>query len=65
MCTTTLSNFQNNSICFFYREINRQIAQENLKLAKEQKERQQYLNNVVYKNVPTAAYFGWFNKSTR
>ncbi|KAK9873483.1 hypothetical protein WA026_022895 [Henosepilachna vigintioctopunctata] len=41
------------------------LAEENLKMAEEQKLRVKYLQQVVYSNRPTAAYFDQFNKSTR
>ncbi|KAL3267126.1 hypothetical protein HHI36_011266 [Cryptolaemus montrouzieri] len=43
----------------------RALAEENLKLAEEQKLKAKYLEQVVYSNRPTAAYFDQFNKSTR
>ena len=52
-------------ILLIYRQLNKQIAEENLQLAQQQKSHQQYLNHVVYKNKPTAAFFEQFNKSTR
>lgn len=47
------------------RELNRKIANENLQLAEQQKSRQDYLNRVFYKNIPTAAFYEQFNKGTR
>ncbi|XP_032664055.1 RIB43A-like with coiled-coils protein 2 [Odontomachus brunneus] len=46
-------------------QLNRNIANENLQLAEQQKSRQDYLNRVVYKNMPTAAFYEQFNKGTR
>lgn len=47
------------------RERNIQIAEENKRLADEQNKRKQYLDKIVYANVPTDDYFGQFNKSSR
>jgi len=47
------------------RELNKKIAEENLRLAEQQKQHQEYLNRVVYKNQPTAAFYEQFNKGTR
>ncbi|XP_068991541.1 RIB43A-like with coiled-coils protein 2 [Neodiprion pinetum] len=47
------------------RQISKQVAEENLQLAEAQKSHQDYLNRVVYKNKPTAAFFEQFNKGTR
>ncbi|XP_025986718.1 RIB43A-like with coiled-coils protein 2 [Solenopsis invicta] len=46
-------------------ELNKKIAKENLRLAEQQKQHQEYLNRVVYKNQPTAAFYEQFNKGTR
>lgn len=43
----------------------RALAEDNLKMAEEQKLKTKYLEQVVYANRPTAAYFDQFNKSTR
>ncbi|XP_012275995.1 RIB43A-like with coiled-coils protein 2 [Orussus abietinus] len=45
--------------------LQKQIAEENLMLAQQQKSQQEYLNRFVYKNKPTAAFFEQFNKGTR
>jgi len=47
------------------RDINDQLAVENRRLASEQKGHQHYMDNDVYTNVPTAAYFMQWNTSTR
>lgn len=47
------------------RELNKKIAEENLRLAQQQKQHQEYLDRVVYKNQPTAAFYEQFNKGTR
>lgn len=47
------------------RELKKKIAEENLQLAEQQKSHQEYLNRVVYKNEPTAAFYEQFNKGTR
>ncbi|XP_044748873.1 RIB43A-like with coiled-coils protein 2 [Coccinella septempunctata] len=41
------------------------LAEENLKMAEEQKLKTKYMEQVVYSNRPTAAFFDQFNKSTR
>ncbi|KZC07474.1 PREDICTED: RIB43A-like with coiled-coils protein 2 [Dufourea novaeangliae] len=46
-------------------ETNKKIAEENLQLAEEHKSHQEYLNRVLYKNKPTAAFFEQFNKDAR
>lgn len=46
-------------------EIKRQIAKENLELAEQHKSHQEYLNRVLYKNKPTAAFFEQFNRDAR
>lgn len=46
-------------------EISAQLADENKRLNNEQKSHLNYLDNVVYTNQPTAAYFTQFNTSTR
>ncbi|XP_012523491.1 RIB43A-like with coiled-coils protein 2 [Monomorium pharaonis] len=46
-------------------ELNKKIAEENLRLAEQQKQHQEYLNRVIYKNQPTAAFYEQFNKGTR
>lgn len=54
------------------RELNRnqkdcfqQLADENRRLAQEQKAQQEFLNKEVYTNPPTAAYFMQFNTTSR
>ncbi|WAR27061.1 RIBC2-like protein [Mya arenaria] len=46
-------------------ELNRCLADENRRLAQEQKSHQDYLEREVYTNPPSAAYFMQFNTSTR
>lgn len=46
-------------------ELNKQIAEENLQLAEQQKLQQEYFNCVVYKNKSSPEFFSQFNKSTR
>ncbi|XP_043601141.1 RIB43A-like with coiled-coils protein 2 [Bombus pyrosoma] len=46
-------------------EIKRKIAEENLELAQQHKSHQDYLNRVLYKNKPTAAFFEQFNRDAR
>lgn len=45
--------------------INREIQEENIRLAAEQKNRIQYFDKVVYTNRPTPDYFSQFNTTTR
>ncbi|KAG5889195.1 hypothetical protein JTB14_000620 [Gonioctena quinquepunctata] len=47
------------------REINKRLAEENRRIADEQSSRKKFLNNIVYANVPTEAFFDQFNRSTR
>lgn len=47
------------------KEIKKKLAQENLKLALDQKAFQKYLNSEVYTNQPTAEYFNQFNTTSR
>lgn len=47
------------------RDINDQLATENRRLADEQKSHQRYLDQDVYTNVPTAAYFMQWNTCSR
>ncbi|XP_033215002.1 RIB43A-like with coiled-coils protein 2 isoform X2 [Belonocnema kinseyi] len=46
-------------------QLNKQIAEENLRLAEQQKSQQEYLNRVIYKNRPSREFFEQFNKGTR
>ncbi|KAB0799619.1 hypothetical protein PPYR_07499 [Photinus pyralis] len=41
------------------------LAEENKRLASEHKNHEEYMNKIVYRNKPTAAFFEQFNKSTR
>ena len=47
------------------REIQKKIAVENLELAQQHKSHQEYLNRVLYKTKPTAAFFEQFNRDAR
>lgn len=47
------------------RELERHQAEENRRLAKEQKGHLEFLDKEVYTNPPTASYFMQFNTSTR
>ena len=47
------------------KDLDKQLADENKRLAAEQKANQEYLKKEVYTNPPTSAYFMQFNKSTR
>lgn len=46
-------------------ELNKRMADENRRLAQEQKAHKDYLDKEVYTNPPTAAYYMQFNTSTR
>lgn len=46
-------------------ELNKRLADENRRLAQEQKAHQDFLDKEVYTNPPTASYFMQFNTSTR
>jgi len=41
------------------------LANENKNLAKIQREHQDYLNSVVYRSAPTAAFYQQFNTTSR
>jgi hypothetical protein len=47
------------------RDYARDLTEQNKRLDYEQKSQKNYLNNVVYTNQPTAAYFMQFNTQTR
>lgn len=47
------------------KDIEKQLYDENHRLAREQKAHQDFLNNDVYTNKPTAAYFMQWNTTTR
>lgn len=49
----------------FCREEKKKIAEENLRLAEEQKSRNNFLNKIVYANRATDEYFDQFNKTSR
>lgn len=51
-------------VCFDREEL-KALAEDNKKMGEEHKNHKEYLNKVVYRNKPTAAYFDQFNKSTR
>ncbi|KAF5275542.1 hypothetical protein FQR65_LT04145 [Abscondita terminalis] len=42
-----------------------QLAEENKRMAVEHKNHQEYMNKIVYRNKPTAAFYEQFNTSTR
>lgn len=46
-------------------ELNKRMADENRRLAQEQKAHKDYLDKEVYTNPPTASYYMQFNTSTR
>lgn len=46
-------------------ELNKQQAEENLRLARAQSDRKQYLDKEVYTNDPSAQYFTQFNTNSR
>lgn len=48
-----------------FREMIRNLAEENKKLAAEQKTRKEFLEKVVYRNRPSQEFYDQFNKSTR
>ncbi|GJQ77351.1 hypothetical protein Trydic_g20761 [Trypoxylus dichotomus] len=47
------------------KNMEKELADENMRMGIEQKNKKDYLENVVYTNRPTAAYFDQFNTSTR
>ena len=47
------------------KELQKQHVEENKRLSAEQKSHKGFMNNEVYTNRPTAAYFMQFNTSTR
>lgn len=47
------------------RELQRKQAEDNLRLAREQKAHKEFLDKELYTNPPTAAYFMQFNTSSR
>ena len=47
------------------RDISRQLAKENENLAKIQRDHQHYLNSVLYRSAPTAAFYQQFNTTSR
>lgn len=50
---------------FDIRALNQKLQTENSHIASEQKCYQDYMNNVVFTNRPTSAYFNQFNTSSR
>lgn len=47
------------------KELDKQMATDNSRLAQEQKSHKDFLYNEVYTNQPTAAYFMQFNTTSR
>ncbi|PNF15395.1 RIB43A-like with coiled-coils protein 1 [Cryptotermes secundus] len=47
------------------RELDKKILEQNKQLAKEQTTKQEYMERVVFTNVPTEAYYDQFNTTTR
>jgi len=47
------------------KELKKQLDDENRRLANEQKAHQDYMDNEVYTNPPTAGYFMQWNTTTR
>lgn len=47
------------------REIDRRVAEENARLANEQRGHQEFLAKEVYTNAPTASYFMQWNTTSR
>lgn len=47
------------------RDLKKQLADENRRLSQEQKAHKEFLDNEVYTNPPTGAYFMQFNTTTR
>lgn len=48
-----------------HRQLCQQIAEQNQKLGQLQREQQHYLNTVIYRSLPTAAFYQQFNTSSR
>jgi hypothetical protein len=48
-----------------YRELNKKIMEQNKQLCKEQTTNQEYVEHVLFTNVPTAEYYDQFNTTTR
>jgi hypothetical protein len=48
-----------------YRELNKQIMEQNQQLSKEQTTNHEYTEHVFCTNVPTAEYYNQFNTTTR
>jgi len=53
------------SIIFIFRELEDGVKDFNLVLANEQKSKQEYMNNVLYKTKASSEFFDQFNKTTR
>lgn len=53
------------NLCFPLRQRNKQLAEENKRLAEQHKNHKNFLDKVVYTNVPTESFFEQFNKSSR
>ncbi|XP_074038232.1 RIB43A-like with coiled-coils protein 2 isoform X2 [Leptinotarsa decemlineata] len=47
------------------RQRNKQLAEENKRMADEQNNHKKFLDKIVYSNVPTEAFYDQFNRSTR
>ena len=45
--------------------VERKMAKQNLELSQQQKLQQEYLNKVIYSNIPTEDYFTQFNTTSR
>jgi hypothetical protein len=52
-------------IVIYYRELNKQIMEQNKQLSKEQTTNREYTEHVFCTNVPTAEYYNQFNTTTR
>jgi hypothetical protein len=50
---------------FIFSALNAQMLSENNDLAREQQQKLKYMDNVVYQNRPTMAYFEQFNTTSR
>ncbi len=47
------------------KDLRKQLADENRRLGEEQNRHKEYMDNEVYTNPPTAAYFMQWNTTTR
>jgi hypothetical protein len=48
-----------------YRELDKKILEENRRLSQEQTTNREYMEHVIFTNVPTEAYYNQFNTTTR